>query len=144
MGLDNSLIIRGKTIKGKQYLADNFSHLNLDDCYEPGEYGIFYFRKCWNVRNRFLHVFKDHGYDGEGGELTITVPELVDVVEYVLKYFLEEKNWEVDGDSIWEWYRRVPGIAEAIRTIRIFLEEFEDEDNELTEEDFEIEFIDSY
>ena len=142
MGLDNALYIKGKTIKGKKFLAE---HYNLLEKY-GNKYEFFYSRKCWNIRNRFLEVFQDKDYDGQGGEFEIEVAELVDVVEHILKYFLNEKNWNYDGGgangSIWEWHTMVVKIAESIRVIRLFLEDYED--YELSEDDFEITFIDSY
>ena len=132
---------------GKKFLKEYCKSLN--DEYSPQWYDFGYWRKCWNVKHRFLHVFDDKGYDGQGGSFNLTIAELDDVVEHVLKYFLNEDNWDDDLGSIWEWHIEVVALAEQIYNIRNFLEDLAinngDPDNSFIDDnDFEIEFYDSY
>ena len=76
MGLDNGLVIKGKTLRGKEVLVEDFDYLEkYNGCYELG-----YWRKCWNIREKFLEVFSKKDYDGRGGEFTLTVAELYDIM----------------------------------------------------------------
>ena len=151
MGLDNSIIIRARTQKAAEFLK-NFKDLELE--YEPGEYEFAYWRKCYNIRNRFLRVFDNKDYDGNGGTFPLKLKDLNKAVEQVLKYFLNEENWNeygfLDG-SIWSWSEILPHLGKQIYNIRRFLEmiEYYNEDVErkkdkLKNKDFEIFFVDSY
>jgi hypothetical protein len=140
MGLDNGIVIRGKTKKGEEFLKRNF--YNLRDSFE---YEFGYWRKCWNIRAAFLDDFRNNGYDGQGGYLYLTIDDLKKVCNKTLKQFLDENNWEYEGSTshIFTWIEELPSIAGAMRNIYIFLEGFYDE-KDLNEEDFEIYFYDSY
>ena len=149
MGLDNGLMIKGKTIAGKEFLRDYCIEMKAD--YMPGWYELGYWRKCWNVRQRFLDVFEDKDYDGQGGEFNLTIAELIDVVEDVMKFFLEDEDrWNtygggiMAGGSIWEWHQGIRTIVDCIRNVREFLIAYQMYEGELSDDDFEIEFYDSY
>ena len=137
MGLDNGLIIKGKTINGKKYLEKNFSHLERD----YSGYNFAYWRKCWNIRRAFIDTFKDK-YNEDNYEIIFNIPDLWDV-RTILKDFLIEENWE-DNESIWSWEQVIPHISETIRDITNFINDVTEEDSGLGEEDFEIYFYDSY
>ena len=115
MGLDNGLRIKGKTIAGKNFLNEHCKHMK--DGYSNW-FDFGYWRKCWSVRDRFLDVFKDKGYDGRGGSFNLTIAELIDVVENVMKFFLEDEDrWDNYNDtygSIWEWHIGIRGIVDCI------------------------------
>jgi len=142
MGLDNGLMIQGKTAAGRRMLKDNFNHLK--DEYSDGtvEYEFIYWRKCWNMRNRM----EEFGLLDDADNKTLTIENLVTVVEDVLKYFLNEDNWvhgnSFSNGSIWNWTTMIATIAQEIHDIREFIEDVEA--NELTDEDFKIYFYDSY
>jgi hypothetical protein len=144
MGLDNGIIIKGKTPKGVVFLDhfhEDYGAFSKDAFAEaPGVYEIIYLRKCWNIRNRAadLGLLNDCSYDEDR---VLSVSELNDIVE-LFKYFLNEDNWYDDGESIWDWFIMLPTLAEAIRDICFFLREYEDSD--VSEDDFEITFYDSY
>lgn len=150
MGLDNGLRIKGKTIAGKNFLNEHCKHMkDMDSAW----FDFGYWRKCWSVRDRFIEVFDDKGYDGRGGSFNLTVAELIDVVENVMKFFLEDENrWNEYGNgfttgSIWEWHIGLRSITDCIYNIREFLMDYqiENEDGEkISDADFEIEFYDSY
>ena len=146
MGLDNGIIIRGKTAKGINFLTrfhENYGGFSEDAYSGPGVYEIIYLRKCWNIRYKALSLGLLNDCCDDDGDRVLSITELNDVVD-LFKYFLVEKNWQEDGDSIWQWHTILPHLAEAIRDIRYFLQEYEDEDFDLSEEDFEITFYDSY
>jgi len=138
MGLDNGLIIKGKTIKGKEYLKKNFSYLRDDDD-ATNEYELGYWRKCWNIRNRAISA--ELAEDGTSKHLTLE--DLYDFVENVLKYYLNEDNWNRDNSSsIWSWDVGLKSIANCIFNIRRLLEDYDYGD--ISNEDFDIYFYDSY
>ena len=151
MGLDNGLRIKGKTIAGKNFLKEHCNHMKDED--NPIWYEFGYWRKCYCVRDRFLDVFKDKNYDGQGGSFNLNVADLIDVVENVMKFFLEDEDrWNDYGNgfttgSIWEWHIGLRSITDCIYKIREFLidYEIENEDGEkISDSDFVIEFYDSY
>jgi len=136
MGLDNGIVLKAKTSRGIEYLAENHSFYFYDSGDEIG-----YWRKCWNIRNKVLNAFNDKGYDGDGGYINLTsVEDLVNMAE-TLKYFLHEENWDED-ESIWEWYIELPPIADAIKKLRCLIEDIENED--ISIDDLNIYFYDSY
>ena len=147
MGLDNGLMIKAKTLDASRYLEANFEDLRDRFCSDGPAYEFWYGRKDWNVRAKFLSVFHDKEYDGSGGDIYLTIADLVQVRE-IFKYFLDEKHWYEDRDrafgsgSIWTWEQSLRSTAEAIYNITRFLEDVYDE--EFTDEDFEIWFYDSY
>ena len=137
MGLDNGIIIKGKTINGKRYLENNFSHLDRDS----NGYNFAYWRKCWNIRHAFIDAFKDK-YNENTQEIVFNIPDLWDV-RTILKDFLIEENWE-ENESIWSWENIILHISEVIRDITYFINDVTAENSRLGEEDFEIYFYDSY
>ena len=142
MGLDNGIIIKSKTEKGFDFLNEYY-HDEINKSYSPGEYEIVYWRKCWNLRGRMLEVFKDNPTEMYGYKTSLSIVDLKKVVELVLKYFLDEKNWDSEyGQSIWEWETMLRNIADEIFEIRRFLDNAKEE--EIQDEDLEIYFYDSY
>lgn len=142
MGLDNGIIIKGKTMKGFDFL-NNYYHDDITDAYSPGDYEIAYWRKCWNIRGRMFEVFKDNITAKDDYKMHLSLVDLKKVVELVLKHFLDEKNWDSEyGQSIWLWEEQIRNIADQIYKIRHFLELVEEE--EIKDEDLEIYFYDSY
>ena len=142
MGLDNGIIIKPKTEKGFDFL-NKYYHEEINKSYSPGEYEIVYWRKCWNLRGRMLEVFRDNPSDNDGYKTSLSIVDLKKVVELVLKYFLNEKNWNNEyGQSIWEWKTMLRNIADEIFEIRRFLDNVKEEG--IQEEDLEIYFYDSY
>lgn len=145
MGLDNGIIIRGKTEKGKKYLINYFAYLLKD--YENNsetvklEFG--YWRKCWNIRKKFID---DFGYDAKEQEIRFELDDIPAIIE-TLKYFLNEDNWAYKGEysQVFSWIEELPSIANAMRDLWIFYDYLDSySDNEFTDEDFEIYFYDSY
>jgi len=141
MGLDNGLVIKAKTLNAFNWLKEYYEDIKDKFSSNGDEYEFWYGRKDWNVRHKFLEVFRDKGYDGEGGDIVLNIVDLIRARD-VFKYFLNEDNWRVDGTSIWTWEEELRSIAEAIYWITKFLEDVYDEG--FTDEDFEIWFYDSY
>lgn len=130
----------GKTVRGKKFLNEWFKHNEYE--YDPDKYEFLYFRKCWNIRERFIEVFRDK-YDSEKCQINLTIPDIYTVVEKVLKYFLIEENWYRDNSgSMWEWHQELRTIALGIQDLREFME-YADE-YLITDDDIEIYFYDSY
>lgn len=140
MGLDNGIVIRPKTEKGRSYLERNFPG-NRDG----GKYDFGYWRKCWNIREKFID---DFNYDKEEQVIVFEIKDIPAIIE-TLKYFLNENNWVYDGhtSSIFNWYEEIPSIAIAINDLYRFvdyIDEGADNEDDVTDEDFEIYFYDSY
>lgn len=142
MGLDSGIIIKHKTKAGEEFLKKNFKH--LEENYAPGEYEFGYWRKCWNIRERFFDVFRDRIEDHNWVEIEFKLSDIPMIVNKVLKYFLDEDNWEYEGcySQVFTWIEELPSIATAMRDLTIFYEMVIEE--ELSDEDFEISFYDSY
>ena len=143
MGLDNGLRIKGKTIKGKNFL--NQYCKEIKDEYDPNWYDLGYWRKCWNIRQRFLDVFKDR-YNEDEQEIKFKISDIPIIVNDVLKYFLDENNWNYNNSysQIFDWYEELPSIANAIHNLLFLIEDIERAEDPITDEDIEISFYDSY
>jgi len=142
MGLDNGIIITGKTKKGENFLKNYFSNN-----YDPhiGKYEFGYWRKCWNIRQKFLDNFK---YNRKKCLITFKISDIPAIIN-TLKYFLKQQNWEYNGKTslVFNWYEELPSIANAIRDLYLFydyIDEGADNEDDVTDEDFEIYFYDSY
>ena len=120
-------------------MKENFDHLT-DTYASELTYEILYARKCYNIRRKFFEC----GFAEDGTAKRIYIKDLPTIIDKILKYFLVEDNWRVDGDSIWEWYNMLPQIADAIQSLKMFLEYLQCEDEEYTDDDFYIIFYDSY
>ena len=131
--------MKGKTDKGKEFLNENFSYLHNDWALNRSEYEFAYFRKCWNIRTKFFEYFPPD--KPNNSHTYLTIGDLITVIEKVLKYFLDEENWD-RGESIWDWHIQVAPIAKAIKDLRFFLIDVEAEG--IKNKDIEIYFYDSY
>lgn len=141
MGLDNGIVVKAKTLRGSRFLEKYFSYLDKFD----GGYELAYWRKCYNVRGKILECVKN-AYDA--GDFELDTTDLVQVLE-VMKYFLDKEHWYEDGGSIWTWEEQLRNTANIIYNITRFLEYIEDGDGDVPEdevsaEDFEITWYDSY
>lgn len=144
MGLDNGLIMKKKTQKGENFLKIYCSR--LEETYAPGCFEFGYWRKCWNIRQRFLDVFKDK-YNNDDYAIYLTIEDIPVIVEKVLKFFLDENNWEYDGHTsqVFTWYEELPSIAQSIRNLMEFYEDWRaDDELKINNEDIEFYFYDSY
>lgn len=140
MGLDNGLVIRAKSYDGNQFLED-FASYHPEFRFESyfGGYELAYWRKCWNVRNEFMLAF-DQIEDGDGGILSVA--DLYTVKQIMIS-FLNKNNWDNLGSgSIWTWEESLSNTARIIYLVTELIEDI-DEAN-ITDEDIEIEFYDSY
>ncbi len=141
MGLDNGIIIKPRTEKGRRFLERYFHHL-LDDIFSGYEFG--YWRKCWNIREKFIDDFK---YDKENCEIKFELDDIPAIIG-TLKYFLNEENWEYNGRTslVFNWYEEIANIANTIHDLYFFYDYIDEDDDEddVTDEDFDIYFYDSY
>lgn len=140
MGLDIGITIKGKTEKGKAFL-DDFARINGVDKESDDEYDFGYWRKAWNIRARVYDVFKLKDYSD--CDMSMSLEQLKTFEYKVLRFFLDEKNWEYDGKYfLFSWIETLPSIAVSIQNIHCFLESTTDQ--KLGNEDFVINFYDSY
>ena len=141
MGLDNAIMAKGRTKAGSDYLEMIKNKFNLE-VYD-GEYEIAYWRKCWNVRSRILDIVKLECDKERSNEYEFFFGiEVFEKIADDLKYFLNEDNWENDGNSIWTWVEMLPCIADQIRVMRVILEDIEC--GVINAEDLDFRFYDSY
>jgi len=147
MGLDNGLLIKGKTEKGRAFLEKSFS-ANKDDYYYDTDdkntpvYEFAYYRKCFNMRDRMFQ----YGLLEDCGDKILSIKDLETMRNEVLKYFLNEDNWVIGNSfsngSIWEWEEMIGVIGENISDISRLLRYIESDD--ITDADLEIWTYDSY
>lgn len=142
MGLDNGIIIKGRTEKGRRFLENHFHYLQ-DNIFAGYEFG--YWRKCWNIREKFIDDFK---YDKENCEIKFELDDIPAIID-TLKYFLNEDNWDYNDSTslVFNWYEEIASIANAIRNLYFFYDYIDvgaDNEDDVTDEDFDIYFYDSY
>ena len=143
MGLDNGIIIKGKTEKGRNFLKEYFS--SLEDKYTKEEYELGYWRKCWNIREKFFEVFPEEYH------VSLKFKDIPKVIK-ILKYFLKEKNWTKTNaqSQVFSWVDELPSIAISIQNLsRVYEEylenkEYVEEYKGLNDKDFDFYFYDSY
>ena len=140
MGLDSGITIKGKTSAGKLFLEQIFES-NYDKYHDNYDFG--YWRKCWNIRERFYDVFKNRITDHNNCNLELSIEDLLTFKNDVLIYFLNPDNWVYNEKSsqIFSWEEELTSISKSICDIYYFLGDLEEN---FTDEDFEIEFYDSY
>ena len=138
MGLDNGIIIRGKSERGREYLK-GWEPLR-NNWWSKDEYEFGYWRKCWNVRQRFLDIFDTYN---DEYEIKLTISDIPTIVNEVLRYFLNEDNWEYEGhcSQVFSWIEELPSIANAMSDLNGF---YDDVVDFYTDDDFDIWFYDSY
>ena len=88
MRLNNSFKVIAKTEKGKDFLKSFFPP-DMEDIYSGG-WELTYFRKCWNIRNRFIERFN---YDYDKQEIVFILKDIPKIIK-TFKYFLNERNWK--------------------------------------------------
>lgn len=140
MGLDIGVVIKPKTEAAREYLKAEFPS-NRDEYSTDIEYEFGYWRKTWNIRRRVIDVFELPNHDD--ANMTMTLDQLKIFRDEVLEFFLDKSHWEYKGETslIFSWEVELVPIANSIRDITLF---FEYLDEDLTDEDFEIYFYDSY
>lgn len=100
MGLDNGIMLKLNIIDKGIKVPKCFIHENW---YEPGEYEVCYWRKCWGVRNKIItEVFNEKTYPDKY-EFEVMPDDVLKIIK-VLKYYDNEKNWNNDNSTIW-WYK---------------------------------------
>lgn len=146
MGLDNGIIIKAKSDNGLNFLRKNFSDLKAEFDDEGKEFEFGYWRKCWNIRSKFLEDFL---YEEENYKIRFSIDDIPEIIE-TLKFFVKEKNWTYGNGSIFEWSDELKHLLKVIRDLKFFylgIEEFNlnnENEEKLREDDFEIFFYDSY
>ena len=140
MGLDSGITIKGKTTAGKLFLEQYFEQ-NYDNYCDNYDFG--YWRKCWNIRERFYDVFKDRIMNHNNCNLELSIEDLLTFKNDVLIYFLNPDNWVYNSarSTVFSWEEELTSISNSICDIYYFLDSIEEN---FTDEDFEIEFYDSY
>ena len=140
MGLDIGIIIKPKTEAARKYLKNEFPN-NRDEYSTDIQYEFGYWRKTWNIRRRVIDVFKLPNHDD--ANITMTFDQLKIFRDEVLEFFLDKNHWVYKDyySHVFSWEVELVPIAHAIRDITLF---FEYLDDDLTDEDFEISFYDSY
>lgn len=162
MGLDNSINVVPKTARAWDWLKSFVKEVEPDmDVYTTKSgirkvYQFAYWRKYYNIRSAMLDTFKDKDYDGQGGEMYFDSEADIEDVIGILKYFLDENNWDEYSQNgpgwsngcIWEWHIAIKTLARQIFILREFLLALEwerlDAADPITINDFEIFFEDSY
>lgn len=144
MGLDNGITIKPKTKKGEEYL-ERYFHTLKDKYSNKTEYEFGYWRRCRNIRAKFID---DFNYDKEKQKIKFKIEDIPQIIE-TLKYFLNEDNWEYNGytSQIFIWIEEVASIANAMHDLYLFYEHIDegaDNEDDVTDEDFEIYFYNSY
>ena len=146
MGLDNGIEVRAKTPAGKRYLDSFPRRFGIEGEYIEGfkTYEIAYWRKCWNIRRAILDIVTYRNTKNDGDFCFYFGADVLADIADRLKDFLNEDYWrESEGSSIWTWTEAVVNIARGIQTIRFILEDIE-YGEEVTAEDLEFRFYDSY
>ena len=134
IGLDNGIIIKGKNKKGQEFIKSRENSWN--------EYELGYWRKCWNIRSKFIDDFK---YNKEKQIIHFSLEDIDKIID-TLAYFLVKDNWEYEGQTstVFSWEEEIPSIAQAIKNLYDLKEEIYYMDEKITDADIDFYFYDSY
>ena len=134
IGLDNGIIIKGKNKKGQEFIKSRENSWN--------EYELGYWRKCWNIRSKFIDDFK---YNKDEQKIKFSLKDIDKIID-TLAYFLVKDNWEYEGQTstVFSWEEEIPSIAQAIKNLYDLKEEIYYMDEKITDADIDFYFYDSY
>lgn len=99
LGLDNGIYVKSNKRKITRETLPNVIKYPFDEDYD-GEVEIAYWRKCWGIRNEIINTFNDGKDDCK---FTIDTPEQVSDLIKLVASWLDEKKWNEEADSIWEY-----------------------------------------
>ena len=117
MGLDNGINFKilDKEVFGE--LPNWIRREAWEDQY-GFDYEVFYWRKCWNVRNAIIGYLGMH--DNEY-ECTITVYDLENITNILERKIYGKDKWE-DSLSIWTWEESGEFFTERLEYARKIVE----------------------
>ena len=136
MGLDNGIIVKSN----KRQLTRNDLPTGIvypfNEDYQNG-IEIVYWRKCWGIRNEIMNTFGWRFIDDQY-QFEIDTPEQVFKLIEIIASWLDEKRWDEEGNSIWEYdTMRSTLIANIVNLSMIYIYMF-------SNPDVYLEFYDSY
>ena len=136
MGLDNGIIVKSN----KRQLTRNDLPTGIvypfNEDYQNG-IEIVYWRKCWGIRNEIMNTFGWRSIDDQY-QFEIDTPEQVFKLIEIIASWLDEKRWDEEGNSIWEYdTMRSTLIANIVNLSMIYIYMF-------SNPDVYLEFYDSY
>lgn len=117
MGLDNGVIC--KNIKHND--IPTWVKLPWDLKHEDIE--LVYFRKCWGIRGEILG--KLHCMEENDSRTPVESEDILSIVKILMKY-LDEKYYEENADSIWEFCEARGNIQQSIINLlwlKMYMEE---------------------
>lgn len=129
MGLDNAIMLKTNILNKNIKVPKCFNH---EKWYEPGEYEVCYWRKCWGVRDKIItEVFKRKRFSDEY-EFTIAPNDVIKIIK-ILKYYDNKKNWDRDNSTVW-WYKedkihkQIRKQIKCLKKLYLFLRKYSKED----------------
>lgn len=131
MGLDNSFVVKNVSRENIPYWVKLPFDFDMDD----GGFEIAYFRKYWGLRNEILT--KLHCLSRNDVQTPVEYDDILPIVKILMKY-LDEKHYEENADSIWEFCEARENIQQSIINL-MWLKMYMD-----THPDVECYFYDSY
>lgn len=137
MGLDNGICVRRHCEGFERNYKNFFARFDTDSArkydYDPD---ICYWRKCWNIRSKFMLALP---HFEDCGQSPMSREDVAAAIE-ILSSFTED-SWNMDYDEglvIWEWEEAQPWLCEQTAALSVLYD--------LMESDSTIEayFYDSY
>lgn len=131
MGLDNGFVV--KNVNRANIPA--WVKVPFDFDMEGGGFDVAYFRKYWGLRGEILG--KLHCMEENDSRTPVESEDILSIVKILMKY-LDEKYYEENADSIWEYNEAYGNIQQSILNL-MWLKMYMD-----THQDIECYFYDSY
>lgn len=136
MGLDNGIVVKSN----KRQLTRNDLPTGIvypfNEDYQ-NDIEIVYWRKCWGIRNEIMNTFGWRFIEDQY-QFEIDTPEQVFKLIEIIASWLDEKRWDEEGDSIWEYdTMRSTLITNIVNLSMIYIYMF-------SNPDVYLEFYDSY
>ena len=100
MGLDNGFIVTSNKRKITRDMLPSCLDYPFDSKYDDDKGPeIIYWRKNWGLRNQIVHLCRTND---DFYYIIDDVKQVEDIIK-IITYFLDEKIWDNEGQSIWTY-----------------------------------------
>lgn len=111
MGLDNGIYVKSNKRKFTRKDLPKGIIYPFDKDYDESP-EICYWRKCWGIRGAILDLAGTRSEDLYYTDFE--KPEDVISIIRVIVHFMIRKNWEDEGDSIWDYNEILPQLENQL------------------------------
>lgn len=117
MGLDSGIVVKSNIRQITRSDLPTTLRYPFEKDYSDGV-EICYARKYWGMRSQILREINWSDIDGDYYFYIINPKEIIHLIEVVASW-LDEKRWDAEGSSIWEYDEARPNLIDWIVNLAI-------------------------